>query len=86
MLRPTKSGVRNGEGGIRTRGAHKGHTGFRNRLDRPLRHLSRTQSRDLILRFFAKWEPTQTPFLHLGNPVLITYILYILDSLKLQEY
>jgi integrase len=31
----------NGEGGIRTRGTHKGYTGFRNRLDKPLRHLSR---------------------------------------------
>ena len=30
----------NGEGGIRTRGTRKGHTGFRNRLDQPLRHLS----------------------------------------------
>ncbi len=29
-----------GEGGIRTRGTRKGHTGFRNRLDQPLRHLS----------------------------------------------
>ena len=32
----------NGEGGIRTRGTRKGHTGFRNRLDQPLRHLSIT--------------------------------------------
>ena len=32
----------NGEGGIRTRGTRKGHTGFRNRLDKPLRHLSIT--------------------------------------------
>ena len=32
--------IKNGEGGIRTRGTHKGHTGFRNRLDKPLRHLS----------------------------------------------
>jgi hypothetical protein len=31
---------KNGEGGIRTRGTRKGHTGFRNRLDQPLRHLS----------------------------------------------
>ena len=32
----------NGEGGIRTRGTRKGHTGFRNRLDKPLRHLSKS--------------------------------------------
>ncbi len=32
--------IKNGEGGIRTRGTRKGHTGFRNRLDQPLRHLS----------------------------------------------
>ena len=30
----------NGEGGIRTRGTLKRHTGFRNQLDKPLRHLS----------------------------------------------
>jgi hypothetical protein len=29
-----------GEGGIRTHGDHKGHNGFRDRPDRPLRHLS----------------------------------------------
>jgi len=29
-----------GEGGIRTPGTQKGHAGFRNRSDRPLRHLS----------------------------------------------
>ena len=31
---------RNGEGGIRTRGTRKGHTDFRNRLLKPLGHLS----------------------------------------------
>ncbi len=34
----------NGEGGIRTRGTRKEHTGFRNRLDKPLRHLSKNQN------------------------------------------
>ena len=36
-------GVRreNGEGGIRTRGPPKADTGFRDRLDQPLRHLSK---------------------------------------------
>ena len=34
---------KNGEGGIRTRGALKEHTGFRNRLDQPLRHLSKSR-------------------------------------------
>ena len=31
---------KNGEGGIRTRGPPKADTGFRDRLDQPLRHLS----------------------------------------------
>ena len=32
--------ISNGEGGIRTRGAKKSHTGFRNQLLQPLGHLS----------------------------------------------
>ena len=33
--------LHNGEGGIRTRGAEKPHTGFRNQLLKPLGHLSK---------------------------------------------
>ena len=40
VVAPAAEKNRNGEGGIRTRGTREGHTGFRNRLDKPLRHLS----------------------------------------------
>ena len=39
-----------GEGGIRTLGSHRGYNGFRDRPDRPLRHLSELQAH-IILEF-----------------------------------
>ena len=65
IFRKAKNG---GEGGIRTRGTLKGHTGFRNRLLKPLGHLSETFNIDYFLPHLSiaaqitgcNWNPLQT--------------------------
>ena len=70
-----------GEGGIRTHGDHKGHNGFRDRPDRPLRHLSdfaRPLYNKTLVTLLSRYNGAMSPF---AQALLVFTFSFLVGSL-----